>query len=71
MDLKLENIIFPNENTVIDFMRETKIKRLRLYITSYLDVNGNTWGFSKKNINSDYNLRQKVISRKTKTFILN
>ena len=62
-------MIFITDNSVKEFMTQNRLKKIRLYITAYLDSsNYQTWGYSKVNVNSDYYFSQKVISRKTKTF---
>jgi len=66
------NKIFISEKSVIKFMTENGIPKIRMYITAYVNqLNCQDFGFSVKNINSDYYLRQKSISRKTQTFNLN
>ena len=53
-------------------MLENGIKKIRMYITAYVNhYHQQCFGFCEENINSDYYLRQKTISRKTKTFIIN
>ena len=68
---EVADIIFPSEKSVFDFMREKEITKLRLYITNYVDhSNYSTFGYSVKNVNSDYYKKQGTISRKTKDFVL-
>jgi hypothetical protein len=65
-------MILPTEKAVKKFMLENGILKIRMYITAYVDDSGHqTWGYCKENKNSDYYLKQKCLSRKTKTFILN
>jgi len=68
----MDNLIFPTEKSVLDFMVKNKINKLRMYITAYVnESNYQDYGFSYNNINSDYYFRQKVISTKTRLFTIN
>lgn len=63
------NIIFRSEQAVKKFMLENGAIKIRMYITAFVNsANQQDWGFSVKNVNSDYYLKQKSIRRKTKTF---
>jgi len=65
----MDNLIFPTEKSVLDYMAKNKIKKMKMYITAYVNhSNYQDYGFSIKNINSDYYFNQKVISSKTKLF---
>lgn len=65
-------MIYVSEKAVKNFMLENGIKKIRMYITAYVNhYHQQCFGFCEENINSDYYLRQKTISRKTKTFIIN
>ena len=74
MEVKLkksayEEIIFRTESAVLEYMKEFNIKKLRLYITNYVNDSGySDWGYTIKNINSDYFFNQKCIKTKTKLF---
>lgn len=66
------NSIFVSETSIYKHMQENGIRKIRMYITAYVSQSGQqNWGFSISNINSNYYLKQKSISRKTKTFNLN
>jgi hypothetical protein len=70
--MKVNEIIFIDEKQVINFMTENRIAKIRMYVTAYVNnMNYQDWGFTIKNVNSDYYLRQKAIHKKTQTFNLN
>ena len=65
------NFIYPTENSVLLFMRKNKIQKARMYKTAYVNSSGyQDNGFSAENLNTDYYKNQKVITNKTKTFLL-
>ena len=65
-------IIYPTETSVINAMKLNNLKKVVLYLTAYVNhSNQQTFGYSVLNINSDYYLKQKCISSKTKTFYIN
>jgi hypothetical protein len=67
----LGDVIYPTEKGVLDAMKKNNIKTATMYITAYVDHSGyQTYGYSAKNVNSDYYFKQKSINSKTKTFTL-
>jgi hypothetical protein len=66
-----EQIVYTSEIQVIKDMSLNNINKCKMYITAYVNSNGyQEFGFTVGNINSDYYLSQKTISKKTKTFAI-
>jgi hypothetical protein len=65
------NLIYPTEKSVLNHMKEQGIKKLKMFITAYVDhSNYQQWGWSLQNVNSDYYFNQKCISNKTEVFAI-
>lgn len=66
------NVIFPTEQSVLEYMKNRGLKRLRMYITAYVNhMNYQDYGYTLNNVNSNYYHSQQCIKSKTKQFVLN